>query len=121
MSSDEPVVNLEVVVRAPEWIDVRRAEVVVNGKVVQSFKARSGGSGPRIQWQTQLRLEKDSWIAVLARGEKSLEPVIPGNVTPLGLTNPIFVDIDGDGQFTAPGAVAGRTQAAPSSARPHKH
>jgi len=49
---------------------------------------------------------------VLARGRKSLAPVVPDYrhrdtgkpfpVTPVALTNPIWVDANGDGRFTLP-------------------
>jgi hypothetical protein len=99
ISTDQKTVDLEVVVRAPEWIDVRRAEVYVNGRVVQSARVR-GGSGSRLLWQTQVRVERDSWIVVIARGETAPTQVLPhSSGAPFGLTNPIFIDTDGDGAY----------------------
>jgi len=98
-------VTLQVSVRAPRWMDVRRAEAWVNGKLVASTtRVTPGDSVIRIQWEKVLRLEKDSWIVVMVRGDRPLDVVLPGSgAKPFAFTNPIFVDIDGDGTFRAPG------------------
>jgi hypothetical protein len=59
----------------------------------------------RIQWETVLRLDRDSWVVVIAKGERLLDIVLPGaRAKPFAFTNPIFIDFDGDGTFQAPGA-----------------
>jgi hypothetical protein len=88
-------------VRAPEWMHVDRVEAYVNGVVAAS----TVGGGPsrggvQVSWQTGLRLTADSWIVVVVRGKGSLEAVLPRiKAAPFAFTNPIFVDVDGDGVF----------------------
>jgi len=97
-------VNLRVDVRAPPWMDVKRADVYVNGERVVSTPARATTDPVRIEWRTSLRIATDSWIVVVARGERPLRSVMPNTqAIPYAFTNPIFVDADGDGVFRARG------------------
>jgi hypothetical protein len=105
LRAEHGTVTLQVSVRAPRWMDVRRAEAHVNGKLVAfTNRTTAGDSVIRIQWEKVLHLDKDSWIVVTARGDRPLDVVLPGSgAKPYAFTNPIFVDIDGDGTFRAPG------------------
>jgi hypothetical protein len=95
-------VSLRVDVRAPPWMDVRRADVFVNGERVASVPARGTTDAVRIDWRTSLRIAKDSWIVVVARGDRPMQRVMPNTqAAPFAFTNPIFVDADGDGVFRA--------------------
>ncbi|MFC2163366.1 hypothetical protein ACFLT2_00040 [Acidobacteriota bacterium] len=60
---------------------------------------------------TTIPLQKDSYIAVEVMGEQSLYPVIQAQsreddqkrvTLPYAITNPVFVDIDGNGRFDPP-------------------
>ena len=55
-----------------------------------------------------LRPKVDTWYVVVVRGNRSLDPVVPKlgdrDVFPLAFSNPIWVDVDGDGKFTSIGA-----------------
>jgi hypothetical protein len=85
---------------APEWIDVRRAEVYVNGGRAATVYANGSKDVTRIDWATELRFDRDSWVVVIVRGEKLLDSILPGTrAAPFAFTNPIFVDVDGDGRF----------------------
>jgi hypothetical protein len=102
-------VTVQVAVRAAGWVDVRRVEVVVNGRVVHTHPIpHREGAVPRpgrALLTRTLSLEEDSWIVVLARGERTLDVVLPfSKGIPAAFTNPVFVDVDGDGRFLAPGA-----------------
>ena len=61
--------------------------------------------------EISLKLERDSYLAVEVLGKKSLYPVIQslsknGNIEdaalPYALTNPVFIDVDGNGKFDPP-------------------
>lgn len=96
--------KLSVKALAPDWIDVRRAEVYVNGERVAVGLANPTKDAVRIDWRTELKFNQDSWVVVVVRGEKLLDTVLSGTrAAPLAFTNPIFVDADGDGKlrFTA--------------------
>lgn len=100
------------VLSAP-WIAVDEVRLIVNGerqiifpvktskKIIQKF------SQPSLSWT----LTEDSYIIVEVLGKESLYPVlqrsswsgISTNATlPYALTNPVFVDVDGNGKFDPP-------------------
>jgi hypothetical protein len=119
-------VVLEVRVLASNWIPVEEVRVIANGRVLpelvfdqsSSPAVRSAPSKPwgsdgaavqRFHHRVSLRLEEDSWLMVEAGApldpwpepDAFADAIVPGLV-PLAFTNPIFVDLDGDG-FDAPG------------------
>jgi hypothetical protein len=96
-------VKVDLSVRAAPWIDVRSVELLVDGQVRTTFPiAPEIATVERIRTTQELSLERDAWIIVLARGEQDLGRVLPGSKErPFGFTNPVFVDVDGDGNFTA--------------------
>jgi hypothetical protein len=104
--------RLEVEVRAAPWVDTRRLEVWVNGE--RRGKPLDLGTArgmTRYKGAFDLKIDRDSSVVVIVRGDASLEPVVsrPAGAaapTPLAVTNPIFLDRDGDGRFTAPNAPA---------------
>ncbi len=55
-----------------------------------------------------LECERDCFVAALVTSEQTLAPLITPrrklDPRPIALTNPIYVDVDGDGVFTAPNA-----------------
>jgi hypothetical protein len=96
-------IGLEVSVRAAAWVDVTRAEAWVNGvrRAVVPV-TRDAKEALRLTWQTELELDRDSWIVVVVHGERPLEAVLPKvNAKPFAFTNPIWVDVDGDGSYDA--------------------
>ncbi len=58
------------------------------------------GAVVRLDGAVTVSPAKDSWYVVVVRGSGSLAPV--GDGAPYGYTNPIYVDVAGDG-WTAPG------------------
>jgi hypothetical protein len=97
-------VTLEIEGRAPPWVDVNSAELWVNGALVETAPKRAFSSGMRrLSWRTELDLEQDAWLLVVARGERPMNSVFVGRrVLPFGFTNPVFVDADENGVFEAP-------------------
>lgn len=100
--------TLSVRVQCPNWFDVDRVQVFVNGKPEPSLNFTRAGAGDRFSSgpvkfdQTiPLRLEADAHVIVAAIGEQSkLGPVMGpehGEDQPVAVTNPIFVDVDGSG------------------------
>src|SRR4029077_3934452 len=90
------------------WLDVSRVEVVVSGRVVQSFDipSRPTRLGPEegsleeaqsrtIRFDRDLDLtigESNGWVQVIARGDRRMDDVIPFMpVPPLAFTNPVYV------------------------------
>ena len=118
---------LAIRVQAPPWIDVDRVAVVANGEEVwrTSLRPSPPAPGPRtaaraISIETEERAERalpgpgvirhegvfrdrprrDTWYVVHAAGDKAPTPVLHPHTFPLGFTNAIRFDADGDGKFT---------------------
>jgi len=106
-------VNVSVKVLSAPWIAVDEVRLIVNGErqiifpvktpkeIIQKF------SQPSLRWT----LTEDSYIIVEVLGKESLYPVLQRsswsgfstNATlPYALTNPVFVDVDGNGKFDPP-------------------
>lgn len=99
----ESRITLQVSVRAPEWVSVKRIEVFANGAVVAK-RELSGTTGrpTRVDWQVDFDNRGDTWFVVVARGDEPMTAAFPKRrVLPFGFTNPIFVDADEDGVFRA--------------------
>jgi hypothetical protein len=92
----EGVVQVQIRLAAPSWVRVNRVKLYVNGSVVQELPIDHPRGKP-LSWQQSLplRVEKDSWLVVLAEGE-GFTALYP-NLRPASFTNPIYIDIDGNG------------------------
>jgi hypothetical protein len=99
---------LKVRVQCPNWFDVDRVQVFLNGRPAtdlnftrQSNADRFARSTVKFDQEIPLRLDRDSHVIVAAIGEHSrLGPVMgPDHDAdlPVAVSNPIFVDVDGDG------------------------
>jgi hypothetical protein len=107
--------TVRVRVRAAPWIPVAEVRLVVNGEVVHTEQpaAPAPGESLDVAWSWPLDLDADAWVLVEAGHplwEDGPQPVqggdyglvAPGYV-PMALTNPVLVDVDGDGVWVAPG------------------
>jgi hypothetical protein len=127
-------VSLAIRVTSPAWIPVEQVRVLVNGEVVEQFDAttnprvrplpddpESSGQTLRLKATRKLVLDADAFVIVEAGvpipaagapDPTSPEPMnqIVEGVVPYAVTNPIFVDVGGDG-YIAPGLPAGAAQA----------
>jgi hypothetical protein len=108
VSTSEDPLRGHVRVRAAPWIDVTRVDVVVGGRVAQSFDVASRptqlgaepGSLEEAAART-IRFDRDievavgpdnGWVQIIARGERRMDDVLPFMpVPPFGFTNPIYV------------------------------
>lgn len=103
------IAHVRVRVQAPPWIDVREVRLVRNGVPVLSLCAGGDPSAiVRIDETVALPLSQDSWIVAEAFGDAPLAPVVADGsgsffAQPFGFTNPVWVDVNGDGVFTPPG------------------
>ena len=114
----EGSVGLRIQVQAPNWMEVDRVQVLVNGRqpAEYNFTRRTHGEMfrqgvVRFDEAVTVKLQKDAHLIVVAAGEGSnLEkgwgrnPY--GTMHPIAYTNPIFVDVDRDG-FQASGDTLG--------------
>jgi len=91
--------TLRVGVRAASWVPVDRLRVYRDGALVASRRIE-----PMTPVEIPLSFERDAFVTVEVEGvpDETWSAVVPG-FTPFAFTNPIFVDADGDGAWTAPG------------------
>jgi hypothetical protein len=126
LAAEDGKVKLSVRVHAPAWIPVEEVRLWANGALVEVFDAgtrprvkpapeqiESRGRTLRFETTLRLRLDADTFLVVQAGVAEPEDPfvlpvspepvatVLP-DVVPIALTNPIFVDVGGDG-FTPPG------------------
>lgn len=106
VKAEQGSVGVELEVRAPPWIEVERAELLLDGKlalhVEKSSPEQQVSTTPRarLRFVGSLPIARDSFLVVVVRGASTLERVLPGtNVVPVAFTNPVFIDADGDGSF----------------------
>jgi hypothetical protein len=95
--------RLHIVIRAPEWMDVDRVTILVDGNAVIEHAAI--GSPPiRFAETVTVPIHRDTFVIVRVDGDGAMAPVIGDydrfRVFPLAITNPIWVDYDGDGRIT---------------------
>ena len=98
------IVTVDAFVDAPDWIDVDRVRLYVNGQVAQEIPLERG-LRPRLHLRFRQALPAgDAWLALAASGSKPLPTALIGEheggvVTPFAITSPVFVDGDGDGAW----------------------
>jgi predicted metal-dependent phosphoesterase TrpH len=99
-------------VQSAPWISVDEVRLVVNGerKVIFPVKAEKKAT-QKFEEQISLTLKKDSYLAVEVLGNETLYPVLQqmsrsglmtNAVIPYALTNPVFIDVNGNGKFDPP-------------------
>jgi hypothetical protein len=97
-------VSLAISLRAPEWVDVSRVEIYANGAKVEERSRDAQLQKSVWNLEVDLQFKADTWLVVVARGDKFMNDVLPGKwIKPFGFSNPIYVDADSDGVFVTPG------------------
>jgi hypothetical protein len=100
--------TLKVRVQCPNWFDVDRVQVFLNGRPADqlNFRRRTSperfsGATVKFEQEIPLRLERDTHVIVAAIGERSRLGAVMGpehaDDRPVAVSNPIFVDVDGGG------------------------
>lgn len=105
-------VNIGIQVQCAPWISLTEVRIIVNGERKVILNASDQNTSVlRLSEEIGLTLTEDSYVAVEVLGSKSLFPVLQAqarqgllmNATlPYALTNPVFVDVDGNGRFDPP-------------------
>ncbi|QDU55109.1 CehA/McbA family metallohydrolase [Aeoliella mucimassa] len=105
-SDGEPVLHIKV--QCANWLDVNRIQIVVNGQLVPEFNFTradnaEGFGNETVKYESDLKLplSEDAHVVVVAAAEgRQLGWVYgpkQGKTMPIAISNPIFVDIEGDG------------------------
>jgi hypothetical protein len=111
-SDEDGEVNVRVRIQSVPWVSVDELRLVINGRREKSLPVVMDASHPLdVVKEVRIPLVLDSYIVVEVVGHRSLYPVVqstsetghPENaITPYALTNPIFIDVDGNGRFDPP-------------------
>ena len=101
--------RLDVEIEAAPWIDVRRLELFINGsRRGKPIDVPPSAKVQRYKGSIDLRSSATPTSSWWCAGMRSV-PVLPGSPTQaaptaLAITNPIYLDRDGDGKWTPPNA-----------------
>lgn len=102
-------VDLWIRVEALPQVDVARVDVLVDCDAALSLAAPWPDEVVKLDETVTLDLSRDAYVVVVGFGAgampRGLDGYDPGEL-PRFVSNPIFVDVDGDGAWTAPGQKA---------------
>lgn len=110
-------ISLRVNVQAAPWVPVEQVRIYTNGTLAREIPVSNGDKAVRYDKNVTLDLARDAWVVVEAGAalpsdpsQEPAEPDVYKHITvgtngfrPIGFTNPLFVDVDGNGKFDAPG------------------
>ena len=96
----------EITVKAAPWISVERVTLYLNGREVKRWPVTTAGAErpvERFHEKFEVQTPSDGYVVVRVDGDKPLTPVVGDGKTftayPFALTNPVFLDVDGDGKY----------------------
>ncbi len=95
--------HAQVTVQAAPWVSVSRVTLYLNGQEVHRWEVPPGQEPQRFQAEMDLTTPHDGYVVARVDGEKPLYPVVGDGKTftayPFALTNPVLLDVDGDGKY----------------------
>ena len=95
--------HAEVIVQAAPWVAVSRVTLYLNGEEVKRWTVAPDTKPERFHETFDLTTNRDGYVVVRVDGDQSLAPVVGDRKTftayPFALTNPVFLDVDGDGKY----------------------
>jgi hypothetical protein len=96
----------QITVRAAPWVSVSRVILYVAGNEVKRWDVPKSEEVLRFDQKYDFSLPADTYAVVRVEGDGSLAPVVGGGtgvtVHPFALTNPIFLDANGNGKYDPP-------------------
>ncbi len=99
-------VEAEITIWAAPWIAVSRVIVYLNGREAHRYAIADHSAVLRSQQRLRLAVPRDAYLVLRVEGERPLSPVVGDGrhfaVRPLAITNPIYIDTDGNGRFDPP-------------------
>lgn len=105
----QSTVTIDARVLTPPWASVDRLQVIRNGVVVETLEI-GGSLESLVDYDGSLSFEapdeRDAWFQVIAfhSGDQRATLVYPGQPV-FAISNPFYLDANGDGVFNAPGLV----------------
>ena len=120
-------VDISLRVTGAPWVSVNEVRLIVNGERRIIFLIKPDEKSTlKLRQQFSFNLEKDAALVVEVLGKKTLYPVVerltgdglPVNASlPYALTNPVFVDVDGNGKFDPPWPDKVKIQTEPAASK----
>jgi hypothetical protein len=118
-------VTIDLTVDAPGWMQVDTVKVYVGAVEKQSFPV-TPGHRPVMHTSFVQAITGDTYVVVLATGKTPLPPDVVGEYSrlngwemlPWAITNPVFIDANGDGQWHPQARWSGPPIPPPPGARP---
>lgn len=102
--SGAETLRFELRVQSPSWVRARNAQMFVNGVLREERAVPHTPNAPtdaRLEFELA-PLAHDAWVVFVASGDGVAAPFWPQlNDYTLAATNPVFVDVDGDGWQSA--------------------
>lgn len=97
------LVQVQVHVEAPTWMDVDRVQLMINGRVVKTQTLSSGADVVRFDGTLTASVSPgaDAWLVVETGGDQR-HGIWVRNRPSFAFTNAIFIDGDGDGVWRQP-------------------
>lgn len=96
-------VTLQIQVRAAPWVPVDHVTVYQFGEKLKTFDLPHPGDIVRFEQTVEVSVEHDDFVLVTAEGDAPLPAVVGDGdafkVLPFALSNPIYIDADGDGLY----------------------
>jgi hypothetical protein len=93
----------EITVQAAPWVSVDRVTLYLNGHEAKRWEVPGGEAVVRFKETFDVVTPTDGYLVVRVDGLRPLTPVVGDRKTftayPFALTNPVFLDVDGDGQY----------------------
>jgi hypothetical protein len=97
--------RVDITVQAAPWVSVDRVTLYLNGNEAKRWVVPASTSAVRFRESFDVTTPRDGYVVVRVDGDKSLAPVVGDRKTftayPFALTNPVFLDVDGDGKYRA--------------------
>jgi hypothetical protein len=94
---------VDIAVEAAPWISVDRVILYVNGKEARRWPVPPSPQIVRFKERIDVATTGDGYVVVRVDGDKLMAPVVGDfkrfGVRPLALTNPLFLDADGNGKY----------------------
>jgi hypothetical protein len=96
--------HLEIEVEAAPWVTLSVVTLYLNGQDYKKWPVAPSTQVMRFKTELEVPVTRDSYVVLRVDGDKPMAPVIGDrtrfDVRPLAVTNPIFLDANGDGKFT---------------------
>lgn len=100
-------VRVHVIADAASWIDLKRVQLYRSGELVLSLPITER-KHPALDTVLDLPINADGWLVAMVVGAEPLPVDVIGSIEggqarPFAITNPVWLDADGDLKITPPG------------------